>query len=187
MNLLMIAPLYDNRGIIRYFIGAQVDVSGLIEEGRGLDSFARCLEDRALSRQRENEAAQESAPKRLLRTLNEFGQLLSPDESSLFQPRSRPSSIQSKGNHSTTNHSMRSASTTRDTYIRRARKILGNEDQDHEEERSGWPFSSMGPSGKLPGVYQNVCCPPPNHFPSVGASDTLIRSISSSVRIHPSV
>lgn len=44
MNLLMIAPLCDNRGKIRYFIGAQVDVSGLVKECTELESLQRLLE-----------------------------------------------------------------------------------------------------------------------------------------------
>ncbi|KAF2022268.1 hypothetical protein BU24DRAFT_332765, partial [Aaosphaeria arxii CBS 175.79] len=44
MNLLMMAPLLDSRGIIRYFIGAQVDVSNLVKECAGLDAFQRMLE-----------------------------------------------------------------------------------------------------------------------------------------------
>ncbi|KAK5009087.1 hypothetical protein LTR28_002796, partial [Elasticomyces elasticus] len=44
MNLLMIAPLLDSRGNIRYYIGAQVDVSGLVKECTDLDGFARCVE-----------------------------------------------------------------------------------------------------------------------------------------------
>jgi len=39
--MLMIAPLTDSRGIIRYFIGAQVDVSGLVKECSDLDSLRR--------------------------------------------------------------------------------------------------------------------------------------------------
>lgn len=39
----MIAPLYDDKGNTRYFIGAQVDVSGLVEEGRGIESFQALL------------------------------------------------------------------------------------------------------------------------------------------------
>lgn len=41
MNLLMFAPLRDSRGTIRYFIGAQVDVSGLVKECSDLDSLRR--------------------------------------------------------------------------------------------------------------------------------------------------
>ncbi|CBX94497.1 hypothetical protein IAQ61_009660 [Plenodomus lingam] len=43
MNLLMIAPLLDSRGNLRYFIGAQIDVSGLVKDGTDLDAFQRML------------------------------------------------------------------------------------------------------------------------------------------------
>lgn len=43
MNLLMTAPLCDSRGKIRYFIGAQVDVSGLVKECYDLESFKRLV------------------------------------------------------------------------------------------------------------------------------------------------
>ncbi|KAI8627742.1 hypothetical protein F5Y19DRAFT_164318 [Xylariaceae sp. FL1651] len=47
MNLLMITPLYDNRGVIRYYLGAQVDVSGLVEECAGLESLERLVAQKA--------------------------------------------------------------------------------------------------------------------------------------------
>ena len=50
----MCAPLYDDKGIVRYFIGAQVDVTGLIEDGRGIESF------RALLQQEEEKAASDN-------------------------------------------------------------------------------------------------------------------------------
>lgn len=154
MNLLMVAPLYDNRGTVRYFIGAQVDISGLIEDGRGLDSFARYLEEKSQQRQRDNDQAQESVSKKSLRVLNEFGQMLSLEESGVFQSHSRSSSMQD--NASSTNYSTRGPPRRRETGIRQARRVLGNEERDEEEDRNSWAFSSMGPSGKLPGVYQNV-------------------------------
>ncbi len=40
----MSAPLCDSRGKIRYFIGAQVDVSGLVKECTELESLQRLLE-----------------------------------------------------------------------------------------------------------------------------------------------
>ncbi|CAJ2507969.1 Uu.00g091550.m01.CDS01 [Anthostomella pinea] len=43
MNLLMVAPLFDSRGNVRYFIGAQVDVSGLVKECAGLESLERLV------------------------------------------------------------------------------------------------------------------------------------------------
>lgn len=44
MNLLMVAPLCDSRGTIRYYIGAQVDVSGLVKDCSEMDSLERLLE-----------------------------------------------------------------------------------------------------------------------------------------------
>ncbi|KAF2476580.1 uncharacterized protein BDR25DRAFT_277827 [Lindgomyces ingoldianus] len=44
MNLLMTAPLLDSRGKLRYFIGAQVDISGLVKECTGLDAFRSMLD-----------------------------------------------------------------------------------------------------------------------------------------------
>ncbi|KAI0201015.1 hypothetical protein F4808DRAFT_460219 [Astrocystis sublimbata] len=43
MNLLMITPLYDNRGNIRYHLGAQVDVSGLLQKCAGLASLGELV------------------------------------------------------------------------------------------------------------------------------------------------
>lgn len=155
MNLLMIAPLYDNRGTVRYFLGAQVDVSGLIEDGRGLDSLSRCLEEKNQQRRREIDLVQESAPKKSLRTLDEFGQMLSVDESAVFQSHSRSGSM--PDNVSSTNYSSRGVSRRRELGQRLARRVLGTEEGDEEDERSPWAFSSIRHSGKLPGVYQNVC------------------------------
>ncbi|KAL6705869.1 hypothetical protein ACN47E_006329 [Coniothyrium glycines] len=44
MNLLMTAPLLDSRGNLRYFIGAQIDISGLVKDGTDLDAFRRMLD-----------------------------------------------------------------------------------------------------------------------------------------------
>ena len=49
MNLLMIAPLHDSRGIIRYYIGAQVDVSGLVKEGTDLEAYQRLMAKQGVS------------------------------------------------------------------------------------------------------------------------------------------
>lgn len=44
MNMLMVAPLLDSRGNCRYFIGAQVDVSGLCKDCTDLQALQRLLE-----------------------------------------------------------------------------------------------------------------------------------------------
>ena len=43
MNLLMIAPLLDSRGNLRYYIGAQVDITGLVKDCTDLDALQRML------------------------------------------------------------------------------------------------------------------------------------------------
>lgn len=45
MNLLMCTPLMDSKGTVRYFLGAQVDVSGLAKECAGLEYLKRHVED----------------------------------------------------------------------------------------------------------------------------------------------
>ncbi|KAL9077821.1 MAG: hypothetical protein Q9157_003247 [Trypethelium eluteriae] len=54
MNLLMIAPLLDSRGTIRYFIGAQVDVSGLVKECTDLEGLQRLLKKQSGEMEPEN-------------------------------------------------------------------------------------------------------------------------------------
>ncbi|KAL9058456.1 MAG: hypothetical protein Q9162_001752 [Coniocarpon cinnabarinum] len=46
LNLLMVAPLRDSRGNLRYYIGAQVDVSGLAKDCTDLPALQRMLEQR---------------------------------------------------------------------------------------------------------------------------------------------
>ncbi|SZF01574.1 unnamed protein product [Blumeria hordei] len=57
MNLFMCAPLCDSKGKIRYFIGAQVDVSGLVKECSELESFRRLVArvEEGVSNEAENE------------------------------------------------------------------------------------------------------------------------------------
>lgn len=159
MNLLLTAPLYDNRGSVRYFIGAQIDVSGLIEDGRGLDSFAHYLAESRPNRNRESDQSNDSISQRHLKTLSEFGQMLSLDESSVFQHHSRASSVQD--NASTISY--RGNQSRQEPGLRRTRRVLGNDDDDEEigKDKNAWALSSVGPSGKLPGVYQNVNGPHP--------------------------
>ena len=44
MNLFMHAPLYDHFGKLRYFMGAQIDVSHVIENNPELESLQRVLQ-----------------------------------------------------------------------------------------------------------------------------------------------
>jgi len=44
INLLMCAPLYDDKGHVHYFIGTQVDVTGLVLDGKAIVSFRLFLQ-----------------------------------------------------------------------------------------------------------------------------------------------
>ncbi|EME84308.1 uncharacterized protein MYCFIDRAFT_115868, partial [Pseudocercospora fijiensis CIRAD86] len=45
--LVMIAPLLDSRGNVRYFLGAQVDISGLLKNCSGVESLAQLVEQQS--------------------------------------------------------------------------------------------------------------------------------------------
>ena len=154
MNLLLIAPLHDNKGAVRYFIGAQIDVSGLVEEGRGLDSFERYLSDSKPGRKRDSDDTEDSLTQIHLKRLNELSQMLSVDESSVFQRHSRASSF-TDGASSAANFSARRTPTKRDQSTRRPRLVLGEEDEEEDRDKAAWSLTSSLPSGRLPGVYQN--------------------------------
>ena len=172
MNLLMTAPLYDNRGNVRYIIGAQVDISGLIEDGRGLDTFERTLNDRSNQGQnRDSAEIVDTMSRKTLRKLDEFGQLLSVDESSILgRSHSRSSSV-NDGIRSEKDSVRGSTRREREYGPRQPRRMLGHEDEDQQE---GWALSSSGPSGKLPGLYQNVSLllPDPGPFRSFSHGGT---------------
>ncbi|KAK5134953.1 hypothetical protein LTR08_005904 [Meristemomyces frigidus] len=139
MNLLMIAPLYDNKGQVRYFLGCQIDVSSLIDGGRGLESFAQLLaQDRSESRFGNRV---ERDPKHVL---GELGQMISDEESHLMRNRTRRASEDS-GRESTVQMPKPAQ--------RGGRRILGMDES--ATERGLWPSTALGPSGRLPGVYQN--------------------------------
>jgi hypothetical protein len=88
MNLLQCAPLCDSRGKVRYFIGAQIDVSGLAMEGAQMESLQN------IQAQKENPSTNGSMTKESKSEFQELGELFSPRElqnvrehgGNLFQP-----------------------------------------------------------------------------------------------------
>ncbi|KAK4869293.1 hypothetical protein LT330_006293 [Penicillium expansum] len=88
MNLLQMAPLCDSRGNIRYFIGAQIDVSGLAMEGAQMESLQN------IQAQKENPETGGQIIQESKSEFQELGELLSPRElqnvrehgGNLFQP-----------------------------------------------------------------------------------------------------
>ncbi|KAK5115927.1 hypothetical protein LTR62_000383 [Meristemomyces frigidus] len=137
INLLLIAPLYDNKGQVRYFLGCQIDVSSLVENGRGIESFSTLLKQ---DRRERRFGGPDKTPKHVL---SELGQMLTDEESRTMSTRAQ--------SMSSDRPSMPAQVATPEQRGRRI--LLGMEDT--PTERSLWPHPSLGPSGRLPGVYQN--------------------------------
>ena len=148
MNLLMIAPMYDNKGDVRYCLGCQIDISPLIEGGKGLDTFSQLLDqDRAQSQVR-------NGGRDPINLLAELGQMLNQPEADLVRGRMRSSSRGSESKKSTPSPKRRPQG---------PRRFLSMDDSNEArpETSSGkmWPDASLGRSGRLPGVYRNVRIP----------------------------
>lgn len=82
MNLLQCAPLCDSQGKIRYFIGAQIDVSGLAMEGAQMESL-QDLQARDNPEKDEKASQQDDASHLKPKPKSEFqelGELFSPRE-----------------------------------------------------------------------------------------------------------
>ncbi|KAJ5669491.1 hypothetical protein N7462_010561 [Penicillium macrosclerotiorum] len=77
MNLLQCAPLCDSQGKIRYFIGAQIDVSGLAMEGAQMESLQNLKLEKDVSEETDDASGRKPLP-----TKSEFQQL-----GELFSPR----------------------------------------------------------------------------------------------------
>ncbi|MCJ1475944.1 hypothetical protein MMC13_004608 [Lambiella insularis] len=154
LNLLMVAPLFDNRGRVRYFIGAQVDVTGLVEDGKGIDSFERLLaEDRAKSEKAEGPTQESNGsdePEKPLQALGQLGKMLSWEESMEVQSHTRRNSRDSFSPASSANMYGKKEVNTRSG----GRRVLGDENVPEMVEKAAWGLSVSGLSGKLPGVYQ---------------------------------
>lgn len=141
MNLLQMAPLCDSRGNIRYFIGAQIDVSGLAMEGAQMESL------QSIQALKDNGESDGQTTKESKSEFQELGELLSPRElqnvrqhgGSLFQP------IVNEDPHH--------------------RLFLQDSDTESEihapSQEQQNPGPGPAPSLSLTGVYKNVCPIPP--------------------------
>ena len=155
INLLLIAPLHDDKGKVKYFIGAQVDVTGLVEDGRGLDAFERYLAYRHFEKESKPNTDTESKKKRkALKKLRELSEMFDLEESAVVQTASRASSMSRESDASSTGSSERQ---------RGGRRVLGEDDDSEQDEaeddddREAWKLGASGPyglSGKLPGIYE---------------------------------
>ena len=146
MNLLMIAPLMDSRGNIRYYIGAQVDVSGLIKDCSDLDGLVRVVQ-----KEEDPEAAAEDEERS---RKNEFQDL-----SEMFNG-AELETVRKYGGRMHKEHVDDSDS---ESLHSRPRLMLTDPTQDVLDRQRDIAASTIGSTaakerlnGKLEGVYQNV-------------------------------
>ena len=161
----MCSPLYDDKGVIRYFIGAQIDVTGLVREGLGIESFRALLQSDEAKRvdathdtQHNNLQSKFSVhhpknkSKESLAKLQELSMMFSQEESDVANRNSRG------GDESTDGGSDRSGVPTSVKNRGQSKRIIGND----EVVDNGLNFSHLNISNpnpmntNLPGVYKNV-------------------------------
>lgn len=126
----MLSPLKDNKGAVRYFIGARIDVTQLVEGGKTIDSFHQLL----TGKRPVTPVADPLENRPTLKSLRELGDLLNDEErvslrdSDTLRADSRPSTPHSPVQ----------------------RRFVGI------EERISQDGLRSHDSGRVPGVYQNV-------------------------------
>lgn len=158
INLLMTAPLHDDQGNVKYNIGAQVDVTGLVERGKGLDGFGSLLINRGLEQSAHkaddspSDGDEQTTKKaNALSKLRELSEMFDLEESVAVKSRGRSLS--------------RSTDDDEHSISSRPRRIYGDysssEDRDDvsdDNEDATWKLAESGRSGlsgKLPGVYDS--------------------------------
>lgn len=133
------APLMDHHGETCYYIGAQIDISVLLEGGRGLESFKELLQQDAHKL--------EGHPihhKPSLKLLRELSGLLNDEELEVVSRR--------EGRRNSVDSSASTCHTPTRSSTNAQRRFVGMD----EPTGDIWPPTAFGPSGRLPGVYQNV-------------------------------
>lgn len=148
MNLLMIAPLMDSRGNIRYFIGAQVDVSGLIKDCSEMEGLARVVEKEQESKYANQDDEEEEGHHK-----DEFQEL-----SEMFNG-SELDTVRRFGGRM---HKEYVDDSDRESIRNAPRLVLKDHSQDIlDQEKRSMPASAASTikerlNGKLEGVYQHV-------------------------------
>jgi PAS domain S-box-containing protein len=152
VNVLMLAPLLDDKGKVKYYLGAQVDASRLVEGGRGVDGYERFLVKREMESERGRK--KETNKKQMaLAKLRDLSMTFDLEESAVVQSNSRSSSM--------TRGEDREGSVASTDRPRTGRRVLRDEDEksgseaeDDDKDNPAWKLSHDKPSGGLPGVYK---------------------------------
>jgi PAS domain S-box-containing protein len=155
VNIVLLAPLYDSKGRLKYFLGAQVDASRLVEDGRGVDGFDKFLRRREFESKQINIGDKEPKEKILAR-LKDLGKTFDLEESAVVEDSSRSSTFAAEAQVD--------MSTGRSSYGMGRNVIYDDDDlssTDTEDsggkadaDENAWALSSSITSGRLPGIYQ---------------------------------
>ena len=154
----MCAPLYDDKGHIRYFIGAQIDVTGLVEEGMGIESFRAILQkdqenSEDADRTRTGDVHRTKQVKVTLDRLQELSQMFSHDEMEAVG-RGRGSD-----EASTDAGSIRSGVPTSVKNRGQAKRLIGVDEMLGDGLNLSQLSIHSNPGHSLPGAYQHVRFP----------------------------
>jgi PAS domain S-box-containing protein len=155
VNVLLLAPLHDSRGRLKYFLGAQVDATRLVEDGRGVDGFEKYLRRREFDSKQFNLETKEPH-QNVLDKLRDLGKTFDLEESAAVEDSSHAGASAS-GSKLDIDASRSSYGMTRN-IIQEEDDLTSSDEEDGYEDmdmdEKAWTFSGSTTSGRLPGIYQ---------------------------------
>ena len=144
MNLLMIAPLCDSRGKIRYNIGAQVDVSGLAKNCTDLESLQKLvIQQQDQAHAVHGDVGGTQGPKEKRDEFQELSEMLNMGELE---------TVRKHGGRMHREYQDEDDESSRNSALHKPRLLLEEPNTDPAREYD----SGRSLSGRLKGVYQNV-------------------------------
>ncbi|KAH0843299.1 non-specific serine/threonine protein kinase [Fonsecaea pedrosoi] len=192
INLLMIAPLHDDKGNVKYHIGAQVDVTGMVERGKGFEGLKRYLTTREMERREreacdngignDNQGLQKSKALAKLRDLSEMFDL---EESVVVRSNGRSTSTSREDDERSVASSRK---VPRRVFDDADATSDGGSEESAEDADKAWELGQSGRSGlsgKLPGVYDSyILVRPAPSLRIVFVSSVLRRRVGNIIQ-HP--
>lgn len=143
MNLLMIAPLCDSRGKIRYHIGAQVDVSGLAKDCTDLESLQRLVvQQQEQQRMSDGNSSGADGPQEKGDEFQELSEMLNVGELE---------TVRKYGGRMHREYQEEDTESSRNAALHKPRLLLEEPTADPTREY----IAGSRLSGRLKGVYQN--------------------------------
>ena len=141
MNMLMVAPLCDSRGKIRYYIGAQVDVSGLVKDCTDLETLQRLVVEEQ-GEQNDSNGANIDGQQESKDDFQDLAEMLNMAELE---------TVRKFGGRMHREYEDEERDTSRNVAPHMPRLLLQEPTRDINPE-----FEHSRQSGKLSGIYQNV-------------------------------